>query len=198
MTDQLQHVASADHVGLSTGLIVSLILAIWSARWGRLQPRPCDPHRVPDSLRNVTSTHVDAPSPVQSPQSSDSGRLRRLCRRYRGLFAAVPAALVAIVVIPPLIVASQSRSRACIVFPSDIGWVFVRYFRALRTTACGLAVVVVDWHLSQVLRPVHGRLRHLGRRGDRPDRHVSRGLRRPFGRSSQRHDRRRRRVRATT
>ena len=34
VTDQLQRVAAADHVGLSTGLAVSLVFAIWSASAG--------------------------------------------------------------------------------------------------------------------------------------------------------------------
>jgi membrane protein len=34
VTDQLQRVAAGDHVGLSTGLVVSLVIAIWSASAG--------------------------------------------------------------------------------------------------------------------------------------------------------------------
>jgi membrane protein len=34
VTDQLTRVAAADHVGLSTGLVVSLVLALWSASAG--------------------------------------------------------------------------------------------------------------------------------------------------------------------
>ena len=64
VTDQLQRVATADHVGLSTGLVVSLVIAIWSASGGTTSTVRSAP-RTACSL-SATSTRANAPSSERS------------------------------------------------------------------------------------------------------------------------------------
>jgi membrane protein len=144
VTDQLQRVASADHVGLSTGLAVSLVLAIWSASAGIYNLERAI--RAAYGLR--PERYVDAR--VRAFVGAFAtvfalGVFALISAGISGVLAHVPAVLVAIVGIPVLMV--FAASAIAVLYRVSIGRRVG--FRAVlpgsTASACGLALVVVGF-----------------------------------------------------
>ena len=144
VTDQLQRVATADHVGLSTGLAVSLVLAIWSASGGIYNLERAirtayglRPERYVDAR---VRAFVGAFATVLA-----LGVFALVSAGISGVLARVPAVLVAIVGIPALTV--LVTSAIALLYRVSIGRRMG--IRALLpgslAGACGLALVVVGF-----------------------------------------------------
>jgi membrane protein len=144
VTDQLQQVAAADHVRLSTGLAVSLVLAIWSASGGIYNLERAirtayglRPERYVDArVRAFVGAFVTVFA---------LGVFALISAGISGVLAHVPAVLVAIVGIPVLMVFVASAIAG--LYRVSIGR-RVRFRAVLPgslASACGLALVVVGF-----------------------------------------------------
>jgi len=161
VTTQLQKVAAADHVGLSTGLVVSLVVAIWSASGGIYNldrairtAYGLRPERYVEARRRA---FLGAFATVVA-----LGVLALLSAALSGAVARVPAAVTALVGVPTalvfLVIAIAALYRFSLARPVGEGTVIPG---AIAST-CGLALVAVGFstyvHFSTRFAAVYGAL----------------------------------------
>jgi membrane protein len=161
VTTQLQHVAAADHAGLSTGLVVSLLLALWSASAGI--------YNLDRAIRTAYGLRPDRYLDARGRAFVGAfatvvalGLVALLSAGLSGVVAHVPAAVVAIAGIPALlafmVVAIAGLYRFSIA--RTVGAAAV--LPGAIASGCGLALVAsgfaVYLHFSKHFTAVYGAL----------------------------------------
>jgi membrane protein len=163
VTDQLTRVAAGDHVGLSTGLVVSLVLALWSASAGIYNLERAirtayglRPERYVDARGRAfigAFATVIALGLVALISTTLSGTLARVH---------VPALLVAAVGVPALLVLVTALIAGLYRFSLARPAGFRAVFPGSLASACGLALVAVGFstylHFSTRFTAVYGAL----------------------------------------
>jgi membrane protein len=144
MTAQLQRVAAADHVGLSMGLAVSLVLAIWSASGGVYNldrairtAYGLPPQRYVDARGRAL---VGAVITVLA-----LGAVAFVSAGISGKLAHLPAAVVAIVAIPVLTLFAAAAIAGLYRFSIDRQVSLRAVVPGSIASACGLALVVAGF-----------------------------------------------------
>jgi membrane protein len=143
-TDQLQRVAAADHVGLSTGLAVSLVFAIWSASGGIYNLERAI--RTAYGLR--PERYLDARGRAFLGALATVialGTLALLSAALSGVLAHVPAAVAAIIGIPVLMIFTAAVIGGLYRFSLARPVGFRAVFPGSVASACGLALVAVGF-----------------------------------------------------
>ena len=144
VADQLQRVAAADQVGVSTGLVVSLVLAIWSASGGIYNldrairiAYGLRPERYVDARRRA---FVGAFATVIA-----LGALALTSAGISGVLAHVPGTVTGIVGIPVLMVFVASAIAGLYRFSIARRVGFRAVLPGAVASACGLALVTVGF-----------------------------------------------------
>jgi membrane protein len=143
-TDQLQRVATADHVGLSTGLVVSLVLALWSASAGIYNLERAI--RTAYGLR--PERYVDARGRAFIGAFATVialGVLALLSTALSGVLAHVPAFAAASIGIPVLMIFIASLIAGLYRFSIARPVGFRAMLPGSIASACGLVVVAVGF-----------------------------------------------------
>ena len=144
VTDQLQRVAAADHVGLSTGLVVSLVFAIWSASGGIYNLERAI--RIAYGLR--PERYVDARGRAFVGAFAAVialGVLALISAGIAGVLAHVPATVTGVVGIPVLMVFVASAIAGLYRFSIGRRVGFRAVLPGSVASACGLALVAVGF-----------------------------------------------------
>jgi membrane protein len=144
MTAQLQRVAAADHVGLSTGLAVSLVLAIWSASGGV--------YNLDRAIRTAyglrPQRYVDARGRALAGAFITVlalGAVAFISAGISGELAHVPVAVVAIVAIPVLVVFASAAIAGLYRFSIGHRVAFRAVVPGSIASAFGLTLVVAGF-----------------------------------------------------
>jgi membrane protein len=161
VTAQLQRVAAADHVGLSTGLVISLVVALWSASAGI--------YNLDRAIRTAYGIQPERYFEARGRAFVGAfatvvalGLVALLSTGVSGVLSHVPVAVVAIAGIPALllffVVAIAALYRYSIARPVGAGALLPGAIAA----ACGLALVAVGFasylHFSTHFTAVYGAL----------------------------------------
>ncbi len=144
VTDQLQRVAAGDHRGLSTGLIVSLVIAIWTASAGIYNLERAI--RVAYGLR--PQRYVDARKRAFIGAFATVialGALAFLSAALSGALTHVPALVTIFVGIPALLIFVTSAIAGLYRFSISRRVGFRAILPGSIASACGLALVAVGF-----------------------------------------------------
>ncbi|HEY5011717.1 MAG TPA: YihY/virulence factor BrkB family protein [Acidimicrobiia bacterium] len=161
LTDQLQRVVTADHVGLSTGLVVSLVLAIWSASGGI--------YNLERAIRTAYGVrpqrYVDARKRAFLGAFATVialGFVAIVSAGISGALSHVPALAVAILGIPAMTVFVAGAIAGLYRFSLARRIGFRAVLPGAIASACGLALVAVAFslylHFSTRFAAVYGAL----------------------------------------
>ena len=161
VTTQLTRVAAGDHAGLSTGLIISLVIALWSASAGIYNLERAiraayglGPERYVDARKRA---FVGAFATVIA-----LGALAVLTAALSGAIAHIPTLVIAIVGVPALIVFLASGVAGLYRFSITRRVGFRAILPGSLSSAVGLALVAVGFsiyvHYSTRFTAVYGAL----------------------------------------
>ena len=146
VTEQLRRVATEDHRGLSMGLAISLVLALWSASAGIYNLERAiraayglRPERYLDARKRA---FVGAFATVIA-----LGALAFLSAALSGVIEHVPAVVTAIVGIPALMIFVTSAIAGLYWFSIESRAGFRSLLPGALTSACGLALVAVGFSI---------------------------------------------------
>lgn len=161
VTTQLQKVAAADHVGLSTGLVVSLVVAIWSASGGV--------YNLDRAIRTAyglrPERYVDARGRAFLGALATVvalGSLALLSAAISGAVAHVPALVTALIGVPAALVLLVAAIAGLYRFSLARPVGAAALLPGAIASACGLALVAVGFsgylHFSKRFDAVYGAL----------------------------------------
>jgi membrane protein len=144
VTDQLQRVTAAGHAGLSAGLVVSLVIAIWSASAGI--------YNRDRAIRSAYGVHPERYLEARRRAFFGAlgtvialGLFALLSAALSGWLARVPAAVIAIIGIPALLVIITIAIAGLYRFSLARSVGFRAVLPGAIASACGLMLVAVGF-----------------------------------------------------